>query len=152
MYSQVENLALPLNVLNLTEESIPVWGTMTPQEMIEHLEYSFRIASGEIQDFEIETPEKILEKVHEFLYNHLPMQPNYGAPKVFLDRTSKLKHQSLGIAKQNLLDAYEEFQMFFKENKDARTKNAVFGELNKFEWDLCNTKHVNHHFKQFGLL
>jgi oxepin-CoA hydrolase/3-oxo-5,6-dehydrosuberyl-CoA semialdehyde dehydrogenase len=33
---------------------------MTPQHMIEHLEYTYKIASGEIQDFEIATPEKIL--------------------------------------------------------------------------------------------
>ena len=118
----------------------------------EHLEYSFRIASGEIQDFDIETPEKILEKVHAFLYNHLPMQRNYSAPKVFLERKSKLKHQSLTIAKQSLMEAYEEFELFFKQNKESRTKNAVFGELNKFEWDVCHTKNLNHHFKQFGLL
>ena len=47
---------------NLQENMKPKWGIMTPQHMIEHLEYTYRIASGEIQDFEIATPEKILEK------------------------------------------------------------------------------------------
>ncbi len=40
---------------------------MTSQHMIEHLEFTYRIASGEIQDFEIVTPEKYLEKVQESL-------------------------------------------------------------------------------------
>ena len=151
-FAKINKTSIENYIAKLSEETIPVWGTMTPQEMIEHLEYSFRIASGEIQDFEIETPEKILEKVHEFLYNHIPMQPNYDAPKIFRERTFKLKHQNFALAKQSLLDAYEEFELFFKENKDVRTKNAVFGELNKFEWDLCHTKHLNHHFKQFGLI
>ena len=151
-FAKINKTSIENYIAKLSEETIPVWGTMTPQEMIEHLEYSFRIASGEIQDFEIETPEKILEKVHEFLYNHISMQPNYDAPKIFRERTFKLKHQNFALAKQSLLDAYEEFELFFKENKDVRTKNAVFGELNKFEWDLCHTKHLNHHFKQFGLI
>ena len=151
-FAEINKTSIENYIANLNEDTIPKWGTMTPQEMIEHLEYSFRIASGEIQDFDIETPEKILEKVHAFLYNHVPMQRNYSAPKVFLERKSKLKHQSLTIAKQSLMEAYEEFELFFKQNKESRTKNAVFGELNKFEWDLCHTKHLNHHFKQFGLL
>src|SRR5690554_7216430 len=54
----------------LTEDAKPKWGIMTPQHMLEHLEESYRIASGEIQDFEVVTPEKILEKVHASLYNY----------------------------------------------------------------------------------
>ena len=46
----------------LTQESKPAWGIMTPQHMVEHLEYTYKIASGELQDFDISTPEKYLEK------------------------------------------------------------------------------------------
>jgi len=136
----------------LKDVDIPHWGAMTAQHMVEHLEYSLRIASGEIQDFEIETPEKILEKVHDSLYGHMPMPKNYEAPKILQDRIKKLRYESLVGARQKLLEAYDEFQLYFKENQGATTKNAVFGLLNKFEWDLCHTKHFNHHFEQFGLL
>ena len=63
----------------LTEDSKPVWGNLTSQRMIEHLEYTYRIASGEIQDFEISTPEKYLEKVYNSLYNYekLPRKYNF---------------------------------------------------------------------------
>ena len=60
--------------------------------------------------------------------------------------------KSLDEAKDALLQAYDEFEVFFRENPDAVTKNAVFGELNYFEWKLMNRKHINHHFEQFGLL
>jgi oxepin-CoA hydrolase/3-oxo-5,6-dehydrosuberyl-CoA semialdehyde dehydrogenase len=43
-------------------------------------------------------------------------------------------------------------RQYFKENPDARTKNVVFGMMDKFEWDLLGIKHFNHHFKQFGIL
>ena len=55
---------------NLSEDLKPKWGIMTPQHMIEHLEYTYKIASGEIQNFEISTPEKILEKVKNSLWNY----------------------------------------------------------------------------------
>ena len=64
----------------------------------------------------------------------------------------KLEHESLSIAKQKLLESYYEFTIYFQENPEATTKNIVFGYLNKFEWDLFQTKHLNHHFEQFGLL
>jgi oxepin-CoA hydrolase / 3-oxo-5,6-dehydrosuberyl-CoA semialdehyde dehydrogenase len=136
----------------LTEDTKPLWGTMTPQHMLEHLELSVRIASGEIQDFEINTPDKILEKVHDSLYNHRAMPRNFEAPQFFESDIEKLHYENLSVAKQKLLESYDEFTNHFQENPKATTKNVVFGHLNKFEWDLFNTKHINHHFEQFGLL
>ncbi|MGB5820896.1 MAG: phenylacetic acid degradation bifunctional protein PaaZ [Saonia sp.] len=134
----------------LTEDVKPEWGTATPQRMVEHLEFSLKIASGEIQDFEIATPGDMLEKVHDSIYNHKPMPKNYDFP--LADRTKKLIHADLETAKVKLLETYHEFEAYFKENPGATTKHPVFGALNRFEWDLVNTKHLNHHFSQFGLL
>ena len=136
----------------LSEDAQPHWGTMTAQHMIEHLAYSLRVASGEIQDFEIETPEKILEKVHESIYNHVPMPKNYKAPEILQQKVAKLEYENLSEAKAKLLEAYDAFELYFKEHPEATTKNAVFGSLTKFEWDLVNTKHFNHHFEQFNLI
>lgn len=139
-----------LNVLN--EESQPAWGTMTAQRMVEHLEYTYRIASGEIQDFEISTSEKILEKVHDSLYNHIPMPKNFTAPEELEKRMNGLKHENFSVAKAKLIEAFDDYEAFFKANPKATTKNVVFGVLNRFEWNLFHTKHLNHHFEQFRLL
>jgi oxepin-CoA hydrolase/3-oxo-5,6-dehydrosuberyl-CoA semialdehyde dehydrogenase len=136
----------------LTEDSKPQWGGLTPQHMVEHLEYTYRIASGEIQDFEIATSEKILEKVHETLYNYDKMPREYDFPLREKSKMTELKHPDLTIAKLKLVEAREEYLQYFKENPDAKTKNVVFGELNKFEWYLMERKHLNHHFEQFNLL
>jgi len=136
----------------LTEDTKPLWGNMTPQQMVEHLEYSLRVASGEIQDFEIETPEKYLEKVQESLFTHNKMPRNYDAPKLLEKVLANARYENLAEAKQKLIEAYDEFEIYFKENPEATTKNAVFGNLDKFEWSLMNMKHFNHHFEQFGLL
>ena len=136
----------------LTEEAKPKWGIMTPQHMVEHLEGSYRIAAGQFQDFEIATPEKYLEKVHNTLYNYEKMPQNYEMPLLKKGKVEPLRHDSLEAAKVKLLEARELYITFFKENPEATSKNAVFGALNKYECYLMERKHLNHHFEQFGLI
>ncbi len=136
----------------LSEDRKPVWGTMSPQLLVEHLELTFKIASGENQDFDFSTPENKLEKVHDSLYNHRPMPRNFEAPRFLEKDIKELQHENLLVAKQKLLESYDEFEAHFQQNPETTTKNVVFGHLNRFEWKLFHTKHINHHFEQFGLL
>jgi len=136
----------------LTETTQPAWGSMTPQHMIEHLEYTYRIASGEIQDFERSTPDKILEKVHETLYNYQKMPRGFDFPLAASSKIEDLIHENLSTAKEKMMEARAEYVQYFKERPEARTLNTVFGDLNKFEWYLLERKHLNHHFVQFNLI
>jgi len=136
----------------LTVQSTPKWGTMSVQQMIEHLEYTYRIASGEIQDFEITTPEKILEKVHNTLYNFEQMPKNYDFPLATESKIKELKYENIEIAKAKMLESRQDYLDFFKEHPEIKLKNTVFGEMNRYEWYLLERKHLNHHFKQFGVL
>lgn len=139
-------------VNKLTEDAKPKWGIMTPQHMLEHLEYTYKIASGKIQDFEVVTPEKILDKVHASLYNYEKFPRNSKIPLLEKDTLPKLNHPDLATAKEKFLEEREAYQNFFKDNPDAVLKNIVFGELNRYEWSLLDRKHLNHHFEQFGLI
>lgn len=136
----------------LTENSKPKWGILTPQHMVEHLEEGYRILSGEIQDFEIATPEKVLEKVHASLYNYEKFPRNSHFPTMKKDELEDLKHPDLEIAKEKMLEARENYLNFFKENPEAKLKNMVFGMLNRYDSYLLERKHLNHHFEQFGLI
>jgi len=136
----------------LTEDTKPKWGIMTPQHMIEHLEYTYRIASGEIQDFEVATPEKILEKVHNSLYNYKPFPKGSDFPLLKKGELEDLQHENLVEAISKLVGVRQDYLGYFKENPDAKLNNLVFGEMNKYEWYLLERKHLNHHFEQFGLI
>ena len=136
----------------LTEDAKPKWGIMTPQHMLEHMEYTYRIAAGEIQDFEVTTPEKILEKVHASLYNYEKFPHNSKFPELEEGKLAELNHPDLATAKEKFLEAREAYLNYFKENPEATLKNMVFGEMNKYEWYLMERKHLNHHFEQFGLI
>ena len=136
----------------LTDESKPEWGIMTPQHMIEHLEYTYKIASGEIQDFSISTPEKILEKVKNSLWNYEKFPKNSQFPQLEKDQLAELKHENLAAAILKLKEQRAKYIEYFKNNPDATLKNMVFGELSRYEWYLLERKHLNHHFEQFQLL
>lgn len=136
----------------LTENSKPAWGNMTPQNMVEHLEESYRIATGEISDFEISTPEEYIEKVQAILWDYQKMRRGFNFPLYEPGKNPPLKHLDLASAKQKMVEARDAYIKFFKENPEAKTKNAVFGYLTKYEWYLLDRKHLNHHFEQFGLL
>jgi len=143
---------IPKYLYKLTETTKAQWGILTPQHMLEHLEFTYRIASGEIQDFEIATPEKYLDKYQEMLYNYEPMGKGFDFPLSKKGELEDLKYENLEVAKAKFLESREEYLAFFKENPEAIVKNVVFGELNKFEWYLLERKHLNYHFEQFGLI
>jgi len=152
MFKEIDEDIIKACLAKLEENSTPKWGNITPQCVVEHLEYSYRIAAGEIQDFEVSTPEKILEKVHATLYNYKKMPQGYDFPLAEKADIANPKHESLDMAKEKMLEARELYLKFFGANPEERTNNPVFGALNKYEWGLLERKHLNHHFEQFGIL
>lgn len=152
VFTEITDDFFESSVNSLKEDTKPLWGTMSAQHMLEHLEFTYRTASGEIQDFEITTPEKILEKVHATLYNYKKMPREYDFPLAEKSQIEVLKHKDFETAKAQLIEARRSYLEFFKENPSATLINAVFGELNRFEWYLMERKHINHHFEQFGLI
>ena len=152
VFAEMTSESVPAFLDKLTEETKPEWGTMSAQHMVEHLEFSYRVASGEIQNFDIVTPEKYLERTHETLYNYDKMPRGYDFSLAEMSQIEIVKHPDLATAKNKMLEARAAYVAYFKDNDEARTKNAVFGELNRFEWQLMERKHLNHHFEQFNLL
>lgn len=136
----------------LTEDSKSKWGSFTPQLMVEHLEFSYTLYAGNVEDFEIGTPDKILEKVHDTLYNYDKMPHDYDFPLAEKSSISRTIHSSLDEAKEHMLKARETYLAFVKENPEVNVKTPVFGELNRYELYLLERKHLNHHFEQFQLL
>ena len=151
-FKEITRSTIDTYLKSLTEESKAAWGMMSAQHMVEHMEMAYRIASGEVQDFEIATAPEHLDKVVEMVYNHKSMPRLFGHPLMQKENTENLQYADLATAKEKMLEAWERFEAFFKSNPEAKTKNAVFGELDKFEWDLLNVKHWNHHLSQFGIL
>jgi len=149
-FKEINRQTIESYLNNLTEDSKPLWGIMTPQHMVEHLEYTLHAATNKIV-IQIATPEEHLEKYQDSLWNYRSMPQGFHLPTLRKGALEDLNHKNLEDAKKSFLKTYEEFDRYFKENPGLKTKNIIFGNLDKFQWDLMNTKHFNHHFNQFGL-
>ncbi len=137
----------------LTENSQPVWGKMSAQAMIEHLEQGVLVSMGEPEAETCYIPEDHLEKWQDSLYGHRAMPKDFNAP--FMPQDGSIPafvHKNLDAAKTSFIDNLKKFIVYYKENPEAEHMNYVFGKLNKEMWELLHKKHFTHHFAQFGLL
>ncbi|HAS45706.1 MAG TPA: phenylacetic acid degradation bifunctional protein PaaZ [Microscillaceae bacterium] len=144
--AKVENL-----LLGLTEDTPAQWGIMTPQHMIEHLEYFTQLALGKMQ-VDLITPANKVDKFTESLYNYYKMPKNHQLEILKKGTTEDLRFGSLTEAKEALVKGLAEVEMAFKNKAEFRAFNPTFGHLNRYEWQLYCQKHFQHHFEQFGLL
>jgi len=135
----------------LTETSKAEWGTLTPQHMLEHLEFTLKIATGEIESY-VKTPEEHIEKYQDSLFNYRAMPKDFKHGMLKKDELEDLKYENLAQAKEAYLKAWDDFEAFYKENPEVKTPHISFGMLDKDHWDLVNRKHFDHHFRQFGLI
>lgn len=149
-FKEINRKVIEETIARLTEDTKPKWGLMTSQHLMEHFEFFFRMAIGEIPT-KIVTPEHKIERLQESLYNYRPMPRSFDHPLLKKGEKEDLRFEDLATAKTAMLEAYDKFEAFFKENPAITTPNTVFGDLDKEMWDLLNRKHFNHHFEQFDL-
>ncbi|MCB0634188.1 MAG: hypothetical protein KDD15_30865, partial [Lewinella sp.] len=138
-------------LLGLTQDTPAQWGLMSAQHMVEHIEYFNQIALRKIE-VERVTPEEKLEKYTESLYNYRLMPQSFEIPILRQGKTEDLRFDSLEAAKTALINSLKEVEERYRTDPDFRAYNAVFGDLNHYEWKLFCQKHLQHHFSQFGLL
>lgn len=154
VFVDIDDAMIDRAFAGLTEETEPSWGHMSPQQMLEHLEVIYTMASGDFQDFDILTPADKIQEVQESLWNYQPFTKNVKNPlyRKNDNELPALMHENLEDAKEAFKTARKRYLEYFKRNPDAKTKHISLGWLTGFEWKLMERKHLNHHFSQFGLL
>jgi oxepin-CoA hydrolase/3-oxo-5,6-dehydrosuberyl-CoA semialdehyde dehydrogenase len=131
------NFILPQAMKNLDTSTASKWGKMTPQEMIEHLIWSFELAAGKIEavcNYSVE----IQNKFKAFIYNNQP--------------TPELCCKDLKEAEKELNKGINEFLEHYSVNPAIKYTHPIFGPLNMDEWHRTNYKHCIHHLLQFDLI
>lgn len=131
----------------LTAETQPKWGKMDAAKMIAHLNVSYQIAKGEkkvklnpVMRFFLRT---FLKKI---VVGNKPFAKNSKTAPYFLIADER----DLEIEKKLLLDnmkwVFNKGTSFF----EGRPTES-FGKLTSDEWSNLFQKHLDHHFKQFGI-
>ena len=141
---------IPL-VKTLDPGTVPRWGKMNAQQMIEHVAAFFKVSTSKLK-FPLATPEEHLPKYKEFLMSEKEFRENTKAPAAVLpEEPLPLRHTSFEEALNELEKEVAEFTNYFSDDPAKKTLHPAFGELNFEEWVQLHHKHVTHHLKQFGI-
>ncbi|PHR47700.1 MAG: hypothetical protein COA32_07015 [Fluviicola sp.] len=138
---------LPL-INKLDDQAKPNWGSLTPQGMVEHLTDTLKIASGETR-YKLVIPEEKLESMQRFLETDKEMVRNIEVP--FAPKVRELRNESISDAIDEFVEQWIAFEEHY-ENEGTRELHPFYGDLNFDQWKKLNSKHLTHHFKQFGLI
>lgn len=132
----------------LKPDSKPLWGNMSAQRMVEHLTDTVKIASGKSK-FPLEIPEDKIEKMKAFLESDKPMARNIEVP--FAKKDTELRNEEIELAIDEFLLEWIDFEEHYSEDENKTELHPYYGNLNYEQWCMLHSKHLKHHFEQFGI-
>jgi hypothetical protein len=133
----------------LQPETPALWGTMTAQNMIEHLVEAVEYTNGKrVADLCVPPGKADSQKQ---LLVHSDFVIPAGVTGYLPDATKTKRFKDLATSILELNNELDSFECFFK-NKANMATHFEFGPMNYAEWLIWHGKHFTHHFKQFGLL
>ncbi|WP_374950533.1 DUF1569 domain-containing protein [Mucilaginibacter sp.] len=131
----------------LRNDTVPVWGRMTPQQMIEHLIDQVEFTSGKkLYIYDGPADEAAIQK-HKWIYTDAQIPRNL----VLAPLPDVCTYPDLQSAINKLLNELEDFDSFFAE-AGTMSDHGAYGAMDYNEWVIWHSKHFRHHFMQFGLL
>lgn len=132
---------------NLRVDSTPDWGKMNAAQMLAHVNVAYDLAygrkgakAGPIQRFFLNLfvkPIVVGDKEYK--------QNSRTAPAFVVD-----DERDFDKEKQNLIDNLKDTVAKGEEFFDGR-ESTSFGKMTAREWSQQFQKHIEHHFKQFGI-
>jgi len=134
----------------LQELAQPVWGHMSPRQMVEHLAWAFDLSTGQ-RHTRCRIPEEKRERMKPFLYGNQPSPREFMNPALAAGLPA-LIHPSLAVAKDALNAARRRFLDPSTSIEQAMHAHPIFGPLGREEWSRTHFKHAFHHLLQFGLI
>ncbi len=141
---------VPESLEKLNEDTERVWGTMSPQAMVEHLVGTWMISNGRAK-VDLAVPEDSLPKRRAFLFSDKEYARGIPNP-VFGGKEQPLRKPDLSAAKEALLKEIDRFFEHHEENPGLIYTHPVFGDLDFEGWLTFQKKHMGHHLRQFGLI
>lgn len=141
---------LSTHLEKITNENKALWGKMTTQHMLEHLDYIVKYSYSGV-DIPLQISDDKIEKSRIFLHSNEPMPKNFKL-KILGDDLPELKNENINQAKDKLMESMYAFLQHFKYNPQFTKNHPIFGKCDFKDWKLIHNKHFTHHFEQFGIL
>ena len=143
------DLEVFLGKLNhLSAETMPVWGAMNAQQMVEHLSNSLDLSTG-VFEVQLSIPEENVARSVEYLYSDKPFPKGFKVD--YAPEAPPLRNEDLDDAIDELTLKWIAFVEYYMENPTAQHLHPVYGMLDEKGWLRVHAKHFTHHFLQFNL-
>jgi hypothetical protein len=148
--SFLKNDLIPL-LGSIPSEKQLAWGSLTLQQMIEHLSDVQRLASGKISNKILVVPEEKIPNLQKFLMSDKPFPQGVVNP-IFPKDPQPVRNATINEALNELRTEIDFYFSLIKSEQEFSILHPYFGQLNK-EMNLQAVyKHALHHLKQFGVL
>lgn len=140
--------AIKASLSGLSAGATPVWGSLTPTQMLAHLRCSIEISLGErtVPDASNLFTRHLLRPMALYLMPRWP-RGKIKAPPVFFEETS----QTLDAERRALFAALDHFDTIASATPERRTLHPIFGPMSLQVWRRLHGLHIRHHLSQFGL-
>jgi len=128
---------------NLNENSERQWGKMSVDQMAHHCQFPLKVALKKEALKPKFSPIALLFK--KSMYSDKPWKKNLPTLKL----AKATESYDLAAEKQTLesmVDAFHE-----KKSQTEWNAHPMFGKLTPEQWGKMNYKHLDHHFRQFGV-
>jgi len=131
---------------SLTPEAKAVWGTMSPSQMMEHTARILEMATGRKPVKQIFVGKLISWIFKNDFLSEKPFKPNRptGPDYKILDQPD------FESTRTRLSELIDEFHNAGESGLDGNV-HAFFGPLTGKQWGETQYKHLDHHFRQFGV-
>lgn len=131
----------------LTPEHQAKWGKMDVNQMLSHCQKIIQVALGEKN---LKRPNFVVRFLLQFmkpmLYNDKPWKQGLPTAKEFvISNTDGFKTEKALLKK--LITRMHYSKEYFEPSK----QHPVFGKMKAWMWGQSGYKHLDHHFKQFGV-
>jgi len=132
---------------NLSNTSKREWGKMNVGQMLKHCQVPFNVLNGTVSPKEkIGFMKKfVFSLMKPLMYNDKPWRKNVPTGKDFI----VIEEVDFTIEKENLLNLVNDFHK--RKNQTKWAPHPVFGKFTPEQYGKMNYKHLDHHFKQFGV-
>lgn len=134
----------------LTPDSKRLWGEMNVTRMLCHLRTSIEQSIDPNAKVKIITPPIIRDVLGWLLFDVFTNWPKgkFKAPKELTPETNK----DFAEEKRLLFDVMDRFAAAAEKDPDERHVSPVLGSITLKRWAHAHGVHLNHHYRQFGLL
>lgn len=131
----------------LSPEMKPKWGSMDASKLLAHLNVTYDLAYERIPN-KLNFFMKLMMKlfVKDKVTNEVPYKQNERTAPVFIIKNDRDFAKEKAILIQNIKETATKGASFFEGRE-----NTSFGVLSASQWSNMFYKHLDHHFRQFGV-